>query len=185
MKILILQLARLGDIYMSWPAIRGLRRQFPDAEIHLVTRPRFEGAIQGLNAINKHWTLPSGHILHPLVQENTDTETSLQRLEEFMAPLKTEKFDWIVNLTFSPASSYLTHALSTPETKVSGYTRFADGYFNPADDVATYFYAQVGINKPNRIHVADIFASMLNIEYTESDWAAPELPQPTLTLPAS
>lgn len=175
MKILILQLARLGDIYMSWPAARAVRRLHPDAEIHFLTRPRFEGAVQGLTAIDRHLVLPSGKILEPLVQANADLDESLQRMEAFTAPLLAEQYDWIINLTFSPFSSYLTHALSTEKTKVSGYTRFADGYFNPADDMSAYFYAQVGINKPNRVHVTDIFAAVLNVDYLEEDWAAPEI----------
>ncbi len=183
MKILILQLARLGDIYMSWPAIRAVRRMNPDAEIHFLTRPRFEGAVDGLTAIDKHLSLPSGNILEPLVQADADIDQALQRMSDFTAPLKAEKYDWIINLTFSPFSSYLTHALSSETTRVSGYTRFDDGYFRPADDMSAYFYAQVGINKPNRVHVADIFAAMLDVEYVEADWAAPEIKAHNFSLP--
>lgn len=185
MKILIIQLARLGDIYMSWPAMRAVRRQHPSAEIHLLTRPRFEGAVEGLTAIDRHLSMPSGSILAPLVQETADLDASLQNLSEFLNPLKSESYDWIINLTFSPFSSYLTHALSHEATKVSGYTRFADGYFNPADDMSAYFYAQVGVDKPNRVHIADIFAAMLNIDYVEADWAAPVIQKTEHNLPES
>ncbi|HWU44744.1 MAG TPA: glycosyltransferase family 9 protein, partial [Bdellovibrio sp.] len=184
MKILVLQLARLGDIYMSWPALRALRRQFPQAEIHLLTRPRFEGAVEGLTAIDRHWTLPSANIIEPLLGAEDLSESSM-RLENFLAPLQNEKFDWIINLTFSPFSSYLTHALSHESTRTSGYTRFSDGYFNPGDETSAYFYAQVGIDKPNRIHIADIFASMIGIDYVEEDWAAPVATANHFQLPAN
>ena len=183
MKILILQLARLGDIYMTWPALRAVRRLNPNAEIHIVTRPRFESALEGLNVIDRHHVLPSAHILEPLVQQDADLETSVNRMEEFTENLRAENFDQIINLTFSPFSSYLTHALTSLTTQVLGYTRFNDGYFCAADDISGYFYAQVGIDKPNRVHVSDIFASMMGIEYTESDWAAPVLPELAVTLP--
>ncbi|WP_413586346.1 glycosyltransferase family 9 protein [Bdellovibrio sp. HCB274] len=183
MKILILQLARLGDIYISWPAVRAVRRMYPDAEIHFMTRPRFEGAVEGLTAINKHLTLPSGHILQPLVNETVNTEESLNRMEEFVETVRAENYDQIINLTFSPFSSYLTHALTMPHTSVLGYTRFRDGFFCAADEVSAYFYAQVGINKPNRVHVADIFASMIGTEYVEQDWEAPVLPEISISLP--
>ncbi|QLY25976.1 glycosyltransferase family 9 protein [Bdellovibrio sp. KM01] len=183
MKILIQQLARLGDIYMSWPAVRAVRRMYPDAEIHFLTRPRFEGAVEGLTAIDKHLTLPSGHILMPLVNENVNLEESLNRMEEFVEQVRAENYDQIINLTFSPFSSYLTHALTMPHTTVLGYTRFRDGFFCAADEVSAYFYAQVGINKPNRVHIADIFASMIGTEYTEQDWEAPEMPELNFDLP--
>ncbi len=173
MKILVLQLARLGDIYMTWPALRALRRLNPSAEIHLLTRPRFEAAVKGLDAISKHITLPVSHILEPMVTNTDNSADSLKRLDVLLDSLKAERYDKIINLTFSPFSSYLTHYLTGLNTKVLGYTRHADGYLNFADEVSAFFYAQVGIDRPNRVHVADIFASMLGVEFTESDWRAP------------
>lgn len=175
MKILIIQLARLGDIYMTWPAIRGLRRAYPNAEIHFLTRPRFDGAVAGLHEINHHWSLPVSHILSPLVQDQAQISTSMQRLDETVSALQAEKFDWIINFTFSPVSSYLTHLLSRDEARVTGYSRHQDGTLCLPDEVSTYFYAQVGTEKANRVHIADIFASMLEIQYIESDWAAPQV----------
>lgn len=175
MKILVLQLARLGDIYMSWPAMRALRRAHPEAEIHFLTRPRFEGAVEGLTAIDKHLSLPVSSILAPLVQENADIEAAMATLNESVDALRDENYDWIINLTFSPASSYLTHAITGPTATVTGYTRYNDGTLCLPDEVSSYFYAQVGINKPNRVHVVDVIASMLNLEYIEADFAAPHV----------
>lgn len=183
MKILVTQLARLGDIYMTWPALRALRRTYPQAEIHLLTRPRFEGAVEGLTAIDRHWTLSSSTILSPLVQEDADVETSLARLDQFVTDLREENFEWIINLTFSPVSSYLTHAISELHTRVSGYSRYNDGTLCLSDEISGYFYAQVGTDKPNRVHLADIFASMLDLQYIEEDWSAPEIQACAFQLP--
>nr|BFD61849.1 hypothetical protein BdHM001_05300 [Bdellovibrio sp. HM001] len=183
MKILVLQLARLGDIYMTWPALQGLRRMYPKAEIHLLTRPRFEGALVGLQAVDRHWSLPSSEILTPLVQAEPDIEASLQEMDRFVSELKSEGFDRIINFTFSPFSSYLTHAVSELHTEVQGYTRFKDGSLCLADEVSAYFYAQVGLDKPNRVHVADVMASMIELQYTEADWSIAEIPECKLTLP--
>lgn len=183
MKILILQLARLGDIYMTWPVLQGLRRTYPTAEIHILTRPRFESAMQGLQAVDRHWSLPSGTILTPLIQAEPDLEASLEKMDEFVNTLKAEGFDRIINFTFSPFSSYLTHALSDEHTAVNGYTRNGDGSLCFADEVSTYFYAQVGLDKPNRVHVADILASMVDIQYTEEDWSIASYPKCSVSLP--
>lgn len=183
MKILVIQLARLGDIYMTWPALRGLRRTFPNAEIHLLTRPRFESAVCGLNAVDRHWSLPVRQILEPLVSETPRIRESIGRLDQVLSDLKNEKFDWIINFTFSPASSFLTDLISQPNTRVNGYTRFPDGYLAFADEVSSYFYAQVGVDKKNRVHLTDIFASMINLQYAESDWSSPEIEAFHLPLP--
>ncbi|KYG67223.1 lipopolysaccharide biosynthesis protein [Bdellovibrio bacteriovorus] len=183
MKILVTQLARLGDIYMTWPVLRAVRRTYPDAEIHLLTRPRFEGAVEGLKIIDRHWSLSSSTILSPLVQAEADIDTSLARLDHFVSELSEQNFDWIINLTFSPVSSYLTHAISGLHTRVSGYSRYNDGTLCLSDEVSGYFYSQVGTNKANRVHLSDIFASMLELEYVESDWAAPEIQECAFALP--
>lgn len=183
MKILVIQLARLGDIYMTWPALRGLRRTYPNAEIHLLTRPRFEGAVEGLTAIDRHLSLPVSSILAPLVQEEADVDTSLERLNSVVEDLRAENYDWIINLTFSPASSYLTHAIQGLSTTVTGYSRYNDGTLCLADEVSSYFYAQVGIGKANRVHISDVFASMLDLQYVEQDWAAPSLGNTAISLP--
>lgn len=187
MKILIIQLARLGDIYMAWPSMRALRRQYPNAEIHLLTRPRFEAAVEGLTAIDQHLSLPSIHLLSPLVQEQPADQEALSRMSEWVQELKGKHYDWVINLTFSPFSSFLTHALtgkSQPrDVKVSGYTRYADGSLAFADEVSAYFYAQVGTDKSNRVHLADMFASMMDVQFTEEDWSAPFIPTKDLHLP--
>jgi ADP-heptose:LPS heptosyltransferase len=168
---------------MSWPALRALRRLNPEAEIHLLTRPRFEGAVEGLSVIDKHLSLSSSTILSPLVQAEPDIETSMARLDSFVDGLQAENYDWVINLTFSPISSFLTHAVSGLHSRITGYSRFRDGSLALSDEISAYFYAQVGTAKPNRVHVADIFASMLDIEYVESDWAAPVVPECSFNLP--
>lgn len=183
MKILILQLARLGDIYMSWPAMRALRRTYPDAEIHLLTRPRFEAAVQGVGVLDAHWTLPSSHILSPLIQDDSDVSLALSRMRDFATELQQYNYDWIINFTFSPFSSYLSRAVAQPHSKVSGYTRHEDGSLALNDEISAYFYAQVGVGKANRVHIADILASLVDVTYIEEDWTAPQLAMSGLELP--
>ena len=185
MKILALQLARLGDIYMSWPLLRALKRIHPDAELHFLTRGKFAAATEGLKVIDRHIEMPTPNILEPLIRPAMDLDLSLERLDTFVDELKGQEYDWIINLTFSPVSSYLVHAVSTPATKVIGYTRHADGYLNIPDEVSAYFYAQVGVNSHNRVHLTDIFISMLGYEYTEEDWVAPQIDGRDFGLPAS
>jgi ADP-heptose:LPS heptosyltransferase len=173
MKILVLQLARLGDIYMSWPALRAIKRTYPNAEIHVMTRSRFESALDGLSVVDRRWTLPTTSIIEPLVRDEVDLVQSFNRMDGFVQELQNEKFDWIVNFTFSPFSSYLTHSLTTPNTKVTGYTRHQDGSLALNDEVSAYFYAQVGLDGANRVHLADVFGSLIGVEYTEEDWIGP------------
>ena len=175
MKILVLQLARLGDVYQAWPVVRALNRLNEGAEIHLVTRTKFASAAPSSTLIDKHWTLDTRDILAPLIDERPDIDQSLAKLVAFSADLRAQGFDRVINLSFSPFSSFLTReiAVNSPECRVSGYTRFDDGYLSIPDDGSAYFYAQVGSHRGNRVHVTDLFAYVAGVQLAESDWEAP------------
>ena len=177
MKILILELARLGDIYQTWPAIRGLQRIYPNAQIDVLTRSRFEAAFDGLEGIRQRKILPSRELMEPLFSSQMDVKASHDLVGKFVDSLKAEKYDWILNFSFSPLSSYLTHAIADGREesglKISGYSRTSDGFLAIPDDMSAYFYAQVGINKPNRFHLAEIFATMVGVDLEAADWKQP------------
>jgi ADP-heptose:LPS heptosyltransferase len=168
---------------MTWPALKALKRAHPDSTVHLLTRPKFEAATEGLRVVDKHFSLPSAHLLEPLISLEADVDASISRLDAVLDQMKAERYDWIINFTFSPVSSFLVHAISTPSTRVTGYTRHQDGFLSIPDEVSAYFYAQAGVNSFNRVHLTDLFVSMLGLEYVDSDWSAPELDSRDFGLP--
>lgn len=173
MKILIVGLARLGDIYLTWPAVRALKRLHPESQITYLTREKFRGALDGLESVDEIRSLSTRLMVEPLFQPECDIKAAHEAMSEFVDSLRCEKFDWILNFSFSPFSSYLVHAISNESTKVTGYTRFADGYLRIPDDMSAYFYAQVGIKRSNRFHLAEIFATMAEADLIPSDWREP------------
>ena len=197
MKILILQLARLGDILQTWPTLRALKRQFPQAQLHVLARTRFREALDGLSVVDQVWSFDSKEILRPLAQTEPDIDASLSAIELLIGQLRAEQFDQVINLSFSPVSSFLTSLLAAgsgeefsakfaaesagdsmrESTSLRGYTRQADGYLAIPDDASAYFYAQVGQDRPNRIHLTDLFAHIAGVELAPEDWAGPELDQ--------
>lgn len=182
MKILIVQLARLGDIYQTWPTLKALKRTHPGAELHLLTRTKFAAAAPEKKWLDHHWLLNTREVLSPLVDEIPKIDESIDRLGVFCSQLKAEKFDLIINLSFSPFSSYLTAEITTPGlTRVAGYTRFSDGFLNIPDDGSAYFYAQVGVGKSNRFHITDLFAHVAGVELIESDWEFRQQDQTRIT----
>lgn len=166
MRILVLQLARFGDIYQTWPCLRALKRKYPKAEIHVLVRQRFAQALSGLDFVHVH-EMPTGHILES-IYANGDETKALERLQEFTEAFP--RFDQIVNLSFSPFSSYLTDILANENTNVRGYSRHTDGFLSIPDDSSAYFYAQVGIGRANRYHLTDIFAAVANVETVDEDF---------------
>nr|HPI41550.1 glycosyltransferase family 9 protein [Pseudobdellovibrionaceae bacterium] len=77
MKILIIQLARLGDIYTSWPVIRAIKRENPKAEIHVLVRKKFEKALVGLESLDHIHVMETSEILSPLASHHPDLDAAL------------------------------------------------------------------------------------------------------------
>lgn len=187
MKILIIQTARLGDIYLMWPAIRALRRSQPMAEIHVLARESYAGALEGLAEVDVVHRISSRELFEKLLSASVD-ESLLNsavfiQLTEQLESLKSLNFDKVVNMSFSPVSSELTYFISSPDTEVVGYSRQSDGYLAIPDSMSAYFYAQVGYDRPNRFHLAEIFASMMGLDLLPSDWSSPALPTISVNLP--
>ncbi len=177
MKILVLQLARFGDIYMTWPLLRALRRNNPNSEIHYLARKRFSEALTGLTAVDKVLELPSQAWAESLISEvkndSANFSNSVGLVDKFIDKLKSENYDKIINLSFSPLSSFITHALETKQTECLGYSRFNDGTFRCLDPVSIYFYDQVGEIRSNRFHLTDVMAAMIGVDLIESDFQSP------------
>lgn len=179
MAILVIQLARFGDIFQTWPTLKALSRAHPDEEIHLLVRERFVGATEGLDAIGvRVHVLPTRGILEKIAvgsgDEMRDEASAINALYDFLAPLHALRFSRVINLSFSPFSSYLTDELSSHAgAAVSGYTRHADGYLKIPDDSSAYFYAQVGVGRWNRYHLCDVFASVAGVDLQAEDYWHP------------
>ncbi len=79
MKILIIRFSSIGDIIQCMSVTRGIRRFFPDAEIHWITRQDMAGILYTDPHINKVWEF--------------DRESGLSGLIKKAKELKKENFD--------------------------------------------------------------------------------------------
>lgn len=170
MKILVLQLARFGDIFQTWPVINALKRMYPHAQVDVMVRESFAEAIELLPTVSRIWRYPVADLMSPLALEDQRFDESLRLLQFHLEGMVNEKYDRIINLSFSPLSSYLVNYLAGTHTDVRGYMRQSDGYLAIPDDASAYFYAQVGVGKSNRFHVTDIFAAIAQVDVIETDW---------------
>lgn len=175
MKILVLQLARLGDILQTWPTLRALQRSGHD--VSLAVRPRFKAATEGLECVSKVHFFETRRYLEPILNAKLGgVAEGLRQLDQFFESIAAEQYDMVINLSFSTLSSWICHELewrSGGRILVRGYSRHSDGALAIPDDTSAYFYAQVGIGRPNRIPVTHLFAAVAGVDLVETDWAPP------------
>lgn len=91
MKILVVNIKYLGDLIVSSPAIRSLRKAYPKAEIVLLLRKGFEAVFQNNPYVNKIITFD------PALKGNSNLKNFFTGLK-FIKKLKTEKFDTVIVL---------------------------------------------------------------------------------------
>lgn len=185
MKVLVLQLARLGDIFQTWPTFRALERN--GCEVHTIVRTRFAVALDGLSSVAKVHEFDTQAILTPFATEAGDSASSLRealgRMEALMSSLAEERYDKIINLSFSPLSSWIAFDLACRakhQVEVVGYTRHADGYLAIPDDASAFFFGQVGVqatagfDRVNRLPLPRLLATVAGVDLEPTDWRGPD-----------
>lgn len=168
MKTLVIQLARFGDIYLTWPTLIKMSKQL-DQEVHLLVRETFKSATIGLPENIIVHTLPSVSMMSAILSHESGEDQAMDIFDGLLDQLYSQKFDQILNLSFSPFSSYLTRSFEELGAQVKGYTRHSDGFLNFHDDTSAYFYAQVGPGRANQFHLSDIMAMMADLDLADED----------------
>jgi len=89
-RILIIRMSAFGDIILTTPLIRALKKAYPDAKIDFLTKKQFEPLL----IYNPHLERVIGF----------DTEQGFWGLLKLIRSLKKEKYDLVVDLHINPRS---------------------------------------------------------------------------------
>src|SRR4051812_45505535 len=104
-KIIILQLARLGDIIQTLPTVQGLKAANPGCEITLVVRERFAAAALISPHVDKLVVLPTADLIGPALLSDAGRVISNDLLADWIVDnFAATRYDLLLNLTFSKAS---------------------------------------------------------------------------------
>lgn len=163
-KILLIRLKGIGDVILSTPLLRALKKAFPKAEVHFLTR----SASAPILKKNPH---VDQVLIHP------EKAGSLPELAGFVRSLRAARYDWVLDLAAEPRSAWLT--LATGARLRAGYAfRFRQWAFNrriPKNKVRKY---QVEVNLdilralgvPDDGNRTEIFLERSELEWAERSW---------------
>jgi ADP-heptose:LPS heptosyltransferase len=124
-KFLIIRLSSIGDIVLTTPVVRCLRNQYPDAEIHFLTKQTFRGIVASNPYINKV------HLLG-------------DSFELMLHELKTEEYDYIIDLHNNLRTLRIKRFLK-------GVKSFSFNKLN----VEKYIYTNLKVNLLPKKHIVD------------------------------
>lgn len=95
MKLLIVRFSSIGDVVLTTPVLRALKKQVEHAEIHFLTKSTFHSAIAGNPNISKIFTIEKS-------------------IDEVLDVLKKEEYDWIIDLHNNIRTKGLKNKLRRP-----------------------------------------------------------------------
>ena len=124
-KFLIIRFSSIGDIVLTTPVIRCLRKQYPDAEIHFLTKQAFYGIVANNPYINK---------IHVLAES----------FELMLHELKTEEYDYIIDLH---------HNLRT--LRIKRFLKNVKAFSFNKLNVEKFIYTNLKINTLPKKHIVD------------------------------
>lgn len=78
-KFLILRFSSIGDIILTTPVIRCLKKQYPEAEVHFVTKKSYKTLVETNIYIDKYYLLDNS-------------------LNDLIKQLKVERYDYVIDL---------------------------------------------------------------------------------------
>ncbi|MCS7037813.1 MAG: glycosyltransferase family 9 protein [Saprospiraceae bacterium] len=94
MKVLVIRFSSIGDIVLTSPVLRCLKQQL-GAEVHFLTKERFASIVRPNPNVDRVFALSDS-------------------LGEILAPLRRERYDWVIDLHHNLRSSWVKWALLRP-----------------------------------------------------------------------
>lgn len=123
-KILIVRFSSIGDIVLTSPVVRALKEQLADVEIHYLTKKAFGPILETNPNVSSVFTIEKS-------------------IEEVVAELKKENYDWIIDLHNNIRTKGLKSKLRRPSKTFRKL------------NVEKWLLVNAGVNKLPDLHVVD------------------------------
>ena len=150
-KVLVVQLARLGDLVQTWPLLRRLRHQDPGRALDLLSDSSLR-ALQTLGPeLDQIWGLDLAG-LPSLTQR--DIPGAYERVRLLADGFRGRRYEVVYNLNFSRISLLLSYLAGKD---VRGYQPVQGGREFLREPWLALVYALVHSRQVNRLHLSDVF----------------------------
>jgi ADP-heptose:LPS heptosyltransferase len=169
-KILVIRLRAIGDIVLSTPVLRALRKAFPSVQIHFATYAVNEPLLRHNPNLNR-------------LMLNPPNRSSFIEKLGFLRAIRREKYDWVFDLEATPRSAWLT--LATGAAQRVGYAfrvrKWAFTHAVPKNQVRRY-QADVCLSLIRHLGVPDDgLQTEIFLGPQEKDWALDYFKRPELS----
>jgi ADP-heptose:LPS heptosyltransferase len=165
MRILVVNLTRMGDIIQTTPLLVGLRQRYPDAHLGLLVQEGFSGATQMIQSTDEILLWDQDEAYQILYEASNDLARPFLWNQSLVHRLRGEGWDLVVNVTHSSSSALLSRLLSRGE--VLGIATHADGCRHVENDWAKYFFTVTGNRGVNDFNIVDLYRRIADLQSDE------------------
>ncbi len=166
-KIAILQTTRFGDLIQTTQACHILRQNYPDYEIVLIARKKFAEPLDFLlkKTFHRIYKFETKNFFS--YEGKKDIKKTSSQVESFIKKVSSEKFNLLINLSFSKSSSYMAHLIEA-EQKI-GLMRNSKSQLIVEDVWSQYIFSNVMRGTSNPYNIVDLFKKILGVSFIKND----------------
>lgn len=172
MKILVVSLLRLGDVIQQAALFKGLRQQYPEAEIHLLINRQFSHVDQVLPGVVDQYIYFDRDALQRGIGESSyNILWPYRQVEDLISKLNAQGYDSVYNFTHTKLSAYL---LGAAELKNIKGLLHRDGRFEGLSNRwLRYFNDRFSSEGRSLFHYVELLGRAFDIPVTRTPSAMP------------
>jgi ADP-heptose:LPS heptosyltransferase len=163
-KVLLVNITRLGDMLQATPTIAGIKQENPDSHITVMVEKQLEDLCKILPGIDRVIGIDLGFTCRSLAAERSGVIDAYQYISDLVDSLKSEKFDYCLNMSSSAYTALLLKMLNVPQT--GGWTSDEEGYRVIESEWARLFATSVHYQNRqyNSLNLVDVFRCSADVE---------------------
>lgn len=168
MRVLVINLLRLGDFIQVVPVLQALKTQYSIRELDLLTHQPVKQLAPMISGIKNWYTIDRDEMQSGLGRADIPLLTSFSVLKEQLDTLNARNYDCVINLTQTVYSAWIAGYLSAGQRyglsmDIKGQAHFHSSWFQYLDDHAP-------LNVSDIFHYTDIFHYGCGLKGSERLW---------------
>ncbi len=161
MKILVVQLLRMGDIIMSVPALTALQESYPESSIDLLINEECRPVAEMIPGLARLHLFPRQELQEGIGNPGRSLLEPIQRMERLTSELRNENYDVVFNFTHTRLSGYLC-GLLRKNSKVIGLSATGAQQFQLGHPWAEFLNESDAYEPSVNFHYSDILARFVH-----------------------
>ena len=154
-RIAILNLTRFGDLIQTTPVLLGLRKRYPEAELHLIVKTRFREVAELLPGVDAIHDIDGDALACLMLDQDASFLDAFRRVRDIADELARIHFDLVLNFTHSRTSAVLLSLLDAERT--IGFNLDRQGFRHVENPWLQHMSSLVRARRVTRYNLVDVY----------------------------